>query len=172
MKFLQYFGKKDWWMWPEDEGSELTVYNVRGGHHDIDENSPMFMNGKVVEAKSWAELCRKEHYNPLSTDRITRDMWIDPNGIMYDCNKEGHEGMAYLILKIIYGYTDEDELDYASDDLVNYTWIKVNANSVLNREYIKMGMYDHMSPAQTCRYEQWRDKFNAAGPLSSNLGFR
>ena len=163
MKFLQYFGKKDWWMWPEDEGSELTVYNTRGGHHDIDENSPIFMNGRVVEAKSWAELCRKEHYNPLSTDRITRDMWVDPNGVMYDCNEEGHEGMAQLILEIIYGQ-NPDDLDYAGDDLVAYTWIKLNSNSVLHDHYVTSGLYNHMSYPQQCVYEKWREKFKISGP--------
>lgn len=48
-KFLQYKGDTDWWEWPQD--GRMTVYNMAGGHHDIDENSPRFMEGTVVEAE-------------------------------------------------------------------------------------------------------------------------
>ena len=82
MKFLRYAGSEDWWRWPEDG---MTVYNINGGHHDINENSPRFMDGTVVEAKDWCELCCKMKYNPFKVDEPTRDMWIDPNGVMYDC---------------------------------------------------------------------------------------
>ena len=41
MQFLQYKDSDIWWYWPAEEG--LTVYNVNGGWHEIDENSEQFM---------------------------------------------------------------------------------------------------------------------------------
>lgn len=157
MKFLQYKGTEDWWMWPEAE--TLTVYNINGGHHDINENSPRFMDGTVVEAKNWAELCRKMNYNPFRVDEPTTDMWIDPNGVMYDCRMydRSHEMTARKILEILYG-EEKDTLDYAGDDLVAYTWIKVTT-SLMYELYKREGMYNHMSNEQYKSYQKWREKY-------------
>lgn len=157
MKFLQYKGSEDWWMWPEAE--TLTVYNINGGHHDINENSPRFMDGKVVEARSWSDLCRKEKWNPFETKEPTPHMWIDDDGIMYDCGICGgsHEITAQKILEILYG-EKLDCLEYASDDLIAYTWIKVTT-SLMFELYEKEGMYNHMTNKQWKSFQKWREKY-------------
>ena len=161
MKFLRYAGSEDWWKWPE---GGMTVYNINGGHHDINENSSRFMDGTVVEAEDWCELCCKMKYNPFKVDEPTRDMWIDPNGVMYDCGiyDGSHEMTAQKILEILYG-EKVDYLDYAGDDLINYTWIKVTT-SLMYELYEKEGMYNHMSDEQWKAYQWWREKFAARLP--------
>ena len=46
MQFLQYKDSDIWWYWPVENG--LTVYNVNGGWHEIDENSKQFMCGRAL----------------------------------------------------------------------------------------------------------------------------
>ena len=42
-KFLRYKDSDVWWEWPQD--GCMTVYNMDGGHHDINANDPRFMGG-------------------------------------------------------------------------------------------------------------------------------
>ena len=65
-QFLQYQGSDIWWEWPD---GGMTVYNMAGGHHNIDENSEAFMFSTVIRAESWADLCRKTGYNPWKVEK-------------------------------------------------------------------------------------------------------
>lgn len=156
MKFLQYKDSQDWWEWPDDEG--MTVYNCCGGHHDIDENSEEFMYGKVITADSWGDLCRKENYNPWHTDEPCREMWIDPNGEMYECGEWGaHEATACIILKVI--FDKPQEYWDAGDQLIQRGWIKVTCGP-MNRWYQESDMYKSMTDEQYTAYTKWENKYN------------
>ena len=110
MKFLKYKNSDVWWEWPE---GGMTVFNMAGGHHDINENSEEYMLGTVVEAEDWPDLCRKMKYNPWKVDSPTREMWIDPDGTMYDCGEWGaHEMTAQNILENLLG--EEAETAYTN----------------------------------------------------------
>ena len=156
MNFLQYKGSTDWWKWPDDG---LTVYNVVGGWHEIDENNPRFMEGTVIRAESWAELCEKTGYNPWASEdaRPTRDMWIDTNGVMYDCGQWGaHESTAQTILEVLF---DEPENYWnAGDKLIDRGWIKVTTGP-MNRYYHESGMYDNITDKQFEAYIEWHDRY-------------
>ena len=156
MEFLQYKGSKDWWKWPE---GGLTVFNVVGGWHDIDENSPAFMDGTVIRADSWADLCKKTGYNPWQTDdnQPTREMWIDTYGTMYDCGEWGaHEATAQTILEVL--YNEPEEYWDAGDKLVERGWVKVSAGP-MNRYYHESDMYSAMTNAQYNSYVKWKGKY-------------
>lgn len=158
MKFLRYFNSEDWWKWPIDEG--LTVYNINGGHHEIDENSERFMYGTVIEADSWADLCQKVGYNPWRTDSPTPEMWIAPNGEMFDCGfTEGHEGVAHAIWTRYLGHPVDDILDMCGDLLIENDWIKVTRNSIMYEHYRQMGMYDYITQEQYESLKKWRIKY-------------
>ena len=156
MEFLQYKGSNDWWKWPE---GGLTVFNVVGGWHEIDENSPAFMDGTVMRADSWADLCKKTGYNPWQPehDQPTREMWIDTYGRMYDCGEWGaHESTAQTILEVL--YDEPEEYWDAGDKLIARGWIKVSAGP-MNRYYHESDMYSAMTNAQYDSYAKWKRKY-------------
>ena len=157
MQFLQYKDSDIWWHWPVEEG--LTVYNVNGGWHEIDENSEQFMCGRVVHAASWADLCKQEGYNPWESEgnQPTREMWIDPDGVMYDCGTWGaHESTAQTILKIL--FNQPEEYWDAGDQLIERGWIKVSAGP-MRKWYEKSGMYANMTDEQFYAYQRWERKY-------------
>lgn len=156
MRFLQYKDSQDWWCWPEDG---MTVYNINGGWHDINENNAYFMYGTVIDADSWAELCAITHYNPWATEdnQPTREMWIDTYGTMYDCGQWGaHEATAQTILKVL--YDEPEEYWDAGDKLIERGWIKVSAGPMA-KWYRESGMYDAMTDAQYESYTKWKRKY-------------
>ena len=57
MQFLQYKDSNIWWYWPVENG--LTVYNVNGGWHEIDENSEQFMCGRRLINR----MCQSNRYS-------------------------------------------------------------------------------------------------------------
>lgn len=155
MRFLQYKDSPDWWEWPEAE--QLIVYNINGGWHEINENSEGFMYGKVVNAESWAELCHKEHYNPWKTNTPTAEMWIDPDGVMYNCGEWGaHEVTAQKILENYFGelvgFWD------CGDQLIDRGWIKVSKGPMC-RYYFESNMYDNITDKQWEALELWKEKY-------------
>ena len=155
MKFLQYKGEEDWWEWPEAE--ELIVYNINGGGHNINENSPRFMEGKVVHAENWAELCRKENYNPWRVDEPRAEMWIDPDGVMYDCGEWGaHEATAQMILEKY--FNEVVSFWDCGDRLVERGWIKVSKGPMC-RYYFESDMYKYITDEQWATLERWKEKY-------------
>ena len=156
MEFLQYKGSNDWWKWPE---GGLTVFNVVGGWHEIDENNPAFMDGTVMRAESWADLCKKTGYNPWQPEheQPTREMWIDTYGRMYDCGEWGaHESTAQTILEVL--YDEPEEYWDAGDKLIARGWIKVSAGP-MNGYYHESDMYSAMTNAQYDSYAKWKRKY-------------
>lgn len=155
MKFLQYQGKDGWWKWPEDG---MTVYNINGGHHEIDENSEEFMCGKVVSAENWHELCVTQNYNPWKTETLKPHMWIAPDGTMYDIEEWGaHECIAEDIWEYILGRPERDFYDYG-DALIQEGWIKVTTSGMYFY-YAERGFYDVMSEEQWFVYQEWKKKY-------------
>lgn len=156
MNFLKYKNSNIWWEWPEDG---MIVFNVNGGWHEINENSEAFMEGTVIHANSWADLCKKVNYNPWASDDNLpkREMWIDPNGNMYDCGQWGaHESTAQKILEIL--YDDLEAYWDAGDKLIARGWIKVSAGP-MGRYYHESGMYEEMTEDQYRTYQKWRIKY-------------
>ena len=154
-QFLQYQGSDIWWEWPE---GGMTVYNMAGGHHDIDENSEAFMFGTVIRAESWADLCRKTGYNPWKVEKPTREMWISPSGTMYDCGEWGaHEITAQEILEKM--LDKEVRFWDAGDQLIGLGWIKVTANYIMYQHYYDAGMYDNMTDEQWDAVEKWKERW-------------
>ena len=155
-KFLQYKDSTDWWEWPQD--GCMTVYNMDGGHHDINENDPRFMEGKVVQAEDWPDLCRKMNYNPLKVDRPTREMWIDTYGTMYDCGEWGaHEVTAQNILENLLG--ENVRFWDSGDRLIELGWVKVTANYIMYQHYCSAGIYDSMTDEQWEAVEKWKERW-------------
>lgn len=155
-KFLRYKDSEDWWEWPQD--GRMTVYNMEGGHHDINENNPRFMEGEVVEAKDWPDLCRKMNYNPWKVDRPTREMWIDTYGTMYNCGEWGaHEITAQNILENLLG--EEVRFWDAGDRLHELGWVKVTANYIMYEHYCNAGLYDNMTDEQWAAVEKWKERW-------------
>lgn len=155
MKFLQYKDSDVWWEWPE---GGMTVFNMAGGHHDINENSEGFMMGTVIQAEDWADLCRKTGYNPWRVDRPTHEMWIDPDGVMYDCGEWGsHEITAQDILENLLG----EEVGFwdAGDRLIELGWTKVTANYIMYQHYCNAGLYDACTDAQWKTIKKWRERY-------------
>ena len=155
-KFLQYKDSTDWWEWPE---GGMTVYNMAGGHHDIDENSERFMLGTVIKAEDWPDLCRQMNYNPWKVDRPTREMWISPDGTMHDCGEWGaHEIPAEYILENllgeIVGFWD------SGDRLIELGWVKVTANYIMYQHYVDSGLYDKCTKEQWQAIEVWHARFH------------
>lgn len=156
-KFLQYKGDSDWWEWPQD--GRMTVYNIAGGHHDIVENNPRFMEGTVVDAEDWADLCRKMKYNPWKTDIPTREMWISPDGTMHDCGEWGaHELTAQYILENLLGEPEVRFWD-SGDRLIELGWTKVTANYIMYQHYCSAGIYDNITNEQWDAIQKWKAKF-------------
>ena len=155
-KFLRYKDDDAWWEWPQD--GHMTVYNMDGGHHDINENDPRFMEGTIVEAKDWPDLCRKMNYNPWKVDRPTREMWIDTYGTMYDCGEWGaHEMTAQNILENLLG---EEVIFWDSGDrLIELGWVKVTANHIMYQHYCSAGIYDNMTDEQWAAVEKWKERW-------------
>jgi hypothetical protein len=155
-KFLQYKDSTDWWEWPQD--GRMTVYNMAGGHHDINENDPRFMEGKVVEAEDWADLCRKMKYNPWKVEEPTREMWISPDGTMHDCGEWGaHEITADRILENLIG--EEVYIFDCGDRLIELGWVKVAANRIMYQHYCSVGIYDNMTDEQWEAVEKWKERW-------------
>lgn len=155
MKFLRYKDSDVWWEWPE---GSMTVYNMAGGHHDVNENSEQYMFGTVVEAEDWPDLCRKMKYNPWKVDKPTREMWIDPNGTMYDCGEWGaHEMTAQNILENLLG--EEVRFWDSGDRLHELGWIKVTANCIMYQHYCDAGLYDNMTDEQWQAVEKWKERW-------------
>lgn len=159
MLFLQYKNSDIWWKWPE---GGITVFNINGGWHEIDENSEAFMEGTVIHADSWMDLCKKTGYNPWAAenDTPTREMWIDTYGVMYDCGEWGaHESTAQKILEVL--YDEPEEYWDAGDKLIERGWIKVSAGP-MSRYYHESGMYAAMTNAQYDSYQKWKAKYGKA----------
>lgn len=156
-KFLQYKGSEDWWEWPQD--GRMTVYNMVGGHHDIDENNPRFMEGTVIDAEDWPDLCRKTGYNPWKTEEPTREMWIAPDGTMHDCGEWGaHEVTADYILENLIG--EEVHIFDCGDRLIELGWVKVTANRIMYQHYCEAGIYDHCTDEQWKAIKKWKNKYH------------
>lgn len=156
-KFLQYKDSTDWWEWPQD--GRMTVYNMAGGHHDINENNPRFMEGKVVEAEDWPDLCRKMKYNPWKVEKPTREMWISPDGTMHDCGEWGaHEMTAQNILENLLGEPEVRFWD-SGDRLIELGWVKVTANYIMYQHYCSAGIYDNMTDEQWEVVEKWKERW-------------
>ena len=155
-KFLKYKNSDDWWEWPQD--GNMTVYNINDGWHDINENSEAFMEGTVIEADGWPDLCRKMNYNPWRTDRPTREMWIDPEGVMYDCGAWGaHEITAQNILEKKFGILEH--FWDSGDKLIEMGWTKVTANYIMYQHYCEAGLYDYCTDEQWKTIKLWRERY-------------
>ena len=153
MNFLKYAGDDYWWKWPD---GGITVFNFNGGHHDINENSERFINGTIIQADNWHDLYLQTGYMPLQVHEPKRDMWISPEGEMFEC--EAHEVAAKQILKVIYGETLDDDLWTYGDTLIARGWIKVTTSLMYNN-YVLDGMYDNMTTAQLLAWYDWHRKY-------------
>jgi hypothetical protein len=154
-KYLQYKGQEGYWEWSDDS---MTAYNVHGGHHEINENSPSFVEGTIVQAESWRDLWKKTGWNPLSTNSLEREMWIAPDGTLYGCGSWGaHEATAQDILRVIYN-ENEDFFD-SGDKLIARGWIKVTACFVMYQYYEEAGYYDNMTDEQWEVHRKWKEKY-------------
>ena len=156
MMFLRYQNEQDWWELVKTN-DDLRAYNYRGGWHSVNENFDGYVNGTVVNLDSWNHLYERYDYCPFYTEVPTRDMWIAPNGQMYDCGEWGaHEITAQHLLEIIFG---EDEGFWDSGDrLIEYGWVKVTT-SLMFAYYHESGMYDSMTDEQWVSYQLWREKY-------------
>lgn len=153
MTFLKYAGDDYWWKWPEDE---LTVFNFNGGSHDINENSERFMNGTIIRAEDWHDLYVKTGYMALKVCKPVREMWISPEGDMYE--SEAHEVTAKRILEVIYGEKLKNNFWNCGDTLIERGWIKVTT-SLMYRSYMLDGMYDNMTREQLLAWYNWHMKY-------------
>lgn len=156
MTFLKYKNSEDWWELVDQKG-ELVAYNYLGGWHNVDENSEEYMYGTVVTLNNWNHLYERYGYCPFYTEEPKRDMWIAPDGKMYDCGAIGaHEVTAQYLLEIIF---DEDEgLFVSGDKLIDYGWVKVTT-SLMYQYYHESGMYDAMTDEQWISYQLWKEKY-------------
>ena len=155
-KFLKYKNSDDWWEWPQD--GTMTVYNINGGWHEINENSEAFMEGTVITAEGWPDLCAKMNYNPWKVDRPTREMWIDPEGVMYDCGEWGaHEITAQNILEKKFGILEH--FWDSGDKLIEMGWTKVTANYIMYQHYCEAGLYDYCTDEQWKTIKLWRERY-------------
>lgn len=156
-KFLQYKGEDDWWEWPQN--GRMTVYNMHGGHHDINENSEYFMEGTVIEAEDWPDLCRKTGYNPWKTEKSTQYMWIAPDGTMHKCDDWGaHEATAQDILENLLG--EIVRFWDSGDRLIEMGWVKVSTNQIMMKHYCEAGLFASITPEQKTVLDDWAQKFN------------
>ena len=153
-KYLQYKGQEGYWEWPD---GSMTIYNIHGGHHKIDENSSSFMEGAIIQAENWCDLCKKTGWNPLATSELYREMWIAPNGTMYGCVTWGsHEATAQDILRIL--FNEEDYFD-SGDVLIARGWIKVTSSYIMHQCYEEAGYYNSMTNEQWKVYVNWKEKY-------------
>lgn len=150
MKFIKY-PTGDWWEW---DVSRMRAYNIRRGHHDIDENS--LGDCEYAEYDSWHDLYVHTGYNPL-IGFITSTGWIDPQGEFYPCT--AHEADADMILSLVYG---EDDDEWGADTLIERGWIKVTT-SCMFEYYCQDGHYRNMTPSQKIMFVSWMDLFHMRG---------
>ena len=159
--FIQYAGDTAWWRWPQD--GNMRVYNYRGGHHDIDENSPRWMYAKCIRTvDTWHQLYELTGYCPLEVAKgdLTSEMWISPEGGRYDCTDLGHELGAEYLLDVIYGRNCEDDyISCAGDDLIAEGWIKLTTNKFMFDSYASCGYYSQLTWRQECVIRDWDDEF-------------
>ena len=157
MNFIKPANSEHWYKWIENE---MIMVNINDGFTTIDENDPNFMYAVVETADNWAELLKKKHYNPWAPTGggVRREMWIDPNGEVYDCGEWGaHEITAQNILEKKFNET-ETFWD-CGDKLIERGWVKVSCG-VMNTHYHEAGMYDHMTKPQADAYAEWRNKYD------------
>ena len=78
----------------------------------------------TIECKNWHELYERTHYNPLSGLAQDDDLWISPDGELFD--GAGHAAMAEEIVDLVY------EIDPATVNaeyvLEQYGWVKLSLN--------------------------------------------
>lgn len=121
MTFIKEFS--GWWELNNHPERGLRAYNYMGGWHDIDENSPSYMNAEICEAEDWHDLYLKKHYDPTALDRMTADMWIAPDGSYHI--GDAHTVSAEYIAEIWYGYDDGD-MGGCERYIEQKGWIKVS----------------------------------------------
>lgn len=158
MKFLRYANQDDWWLWKEDT---MRVSNFHGGWHNIDENSPSFMNGTVIEASGWCGLYRLTGWCPIKLQKPDRDMWISPLGEMFgseDPMDFSHESMAEDILLFIFD-KEAEPFGEAGDFLIQRGWIKVTTSLMGQYYEDDLHMYDNMTDEQWVTYQLWKEKY-------------
>lgn len=156
MMFLRYQNEQEWFELVDREDG-LFAYNYNGGWHKINENSEKFMYGTIVTLDDWIHLYKLYGYCPFLTQIPTTDMWIAPDGKMYDCGSCGaHELTAQNIIEIFF---DQDEEFWDSGDkLIGYGWVKVTT-TLMYQYYHESGMYDSMTDEQWVSYQLWREKY-------------
>jgi hypothetical protein len=118
MLFINYPDKNHWREWDTDR---MLCFNYRGGWCEVDENK--LCDVQCLNLNSWHELYLKTRYCPFETDRLTRDVWISPDGKYYE--GQAHEVEAEYLLDIIYG---EDVEWCAGDKLEEKGWVRATVS--------------------------------------------
>jgi hypothetical protein len=119
-KFVKLKGNDFYHQWNEEQ---MILINYRSGWCNINENSEGWMEAEIVEADSWADLMIKTGYCPLETDIVYKDLWISPEGKIYDGN--AHTVAAEHICELLFG-EDSIAMWDAERHLEQLGWIKVS----------------------------------------------
>ena len=152
-KFLRRKKEDDYWLIFYDK---MCLINYRGGHHDINENSPEWIDGEIIDALDWHELYVKTGFNPLKTGINNPDVWVSPKGELFE--GLAHAVAAEDIADIIYGQ-DELGLYEAEDFLIKEGWIKLTTSLMLDY-YIEDGMYSSVTFEQKNTIFDWCEANN------------
>ena len=145
MKFVKTHN--GYWEWDE---STMRLFNRSGGHCDVDENSPEWINATIVEAEDWHDLYLKTGWTDLKLDTYKVPcLWVAPDGGCWvgDC----HEVNAEEIAEVIFG--EDVNLDYAGDFLISHGWIKLSDWMYVN--YIESHMYKNITNEQFEVISDW-----------------
>ena len=88
----------------------------------------------------------------------TSEMWIDPNGVMYDCGDWGaHEVTAQDILEQKFGIIEN--FWHSGDKLIQMGWTKVTANYIMYQHYCAAGIYKNCTNEQWKVISLWKERF-------------
>lgn len=149
MKFVKEKGA--YWEWDEPR---MRLVNRAHGSHDIDENSPEWINATIVEAEDWHDLYLKTGWTDLYLgNKLLPCIWVDPDGECWkgDC----HEVDAEDIAEVLYGKTVS--LNYAGDFLYTHGWIKLS--NWMFHTYAESDMYDNITIYQVRTIKEWCEKY-------------
>lgn len=146
MKFLYESYNQGYWRVDLDN---MLLFNYHGGYHEINENSPDWLDGILIEAESWHELYLMKKYNPIEGDYTSSEGWIAPDGSFWEGT--AHSILAFDICRIKYGLEMED---WAADFLVDHGWIKFTCSTMYNI-YLKSNHYDYMTKEQYENLYEW-----------------
>lgn len=141
-----------YWEWDE---SKMLLINRKYGHHNINENSPEWINATFIEAEDWHDLYLKTGWTDLYIgDYRVPCLWLDPDGECWQ--GECHEVDAEDIVEVLYG--EDLGLDYAGDYLIKRGWVKLS--NWMFQFYAESHLYDNITEYQARAIKEWCDYFD------------